>query len=210
MPEHKITIEVGEKVTLKPSGKVKGDDCHFHPLSGGALVTRSDEDIREKATLEVTGYAVGREKVSYGPDLSETLTAEQRMSGRGRATARTHDIFVVDVVAKGEKGKRAQAQKRVNAAAAGAEVVGGSSSQHDGLLPMNEVQEAPSQNSPYGLDQENKPVAPHPSMTAGDADFSNVARASETAEATGPQAPAAPSKRRASGKRSSKKASSKS
>ncbi len=186
---------MGERTTLKPSGKIKGKDCHFHPLGGGAVVVRSDKDIRERDSLEIVGAAVGRERVSFGPDLSQTLTAEQRMSGQGQATPRTHDIFIVEVVAQGEKGKQARAQKRVNAAAAGAEVKGGSSSQHEGLLPMSEVQERPSQNSPYGLDQENKPVAPHPSMTAGDSDYSNVARSSETAEATGPQAPATPKRK---------------
>jgi hypothetical protein len=177
MARESIRIEVGEKATLKPSGKVKGEGNRFHiPASGSAVVeTKEGESPEDASSVVVVGAAVGRARFSFGPDHGVVLTDAERMRGVG-ATERTHDIFDVEVVPKGGK----------------LSVPAGplaSSNIHEGLLPMSETQEGPSEATPYGMDQENKPVSPHPSMTVGDKDFGNVARVAEDAEATGPQSP---------------------
>jgi len=184
MGEH-IVIELGEKVKLKGTDAEDGDRFH---ITGGAAIADSSQDLAGKS-IELVGAQLGRTHVSYGPDLSETLTGEEKFAGRG-ATRSSHDEWDIEVVPKGAKKEGTQAAPDSPLA---------SSNVHEGLLPMSEVQEEPSEKTPYGMDQENKPVAPHPSMTAGGAH--NVAKQSEDAEATGPTVPVADEKKRGKKKR---------
>jgi hypothetical protein len=167
----KIVLELGEETTLKAT-KTGDETARFH-VTGGAAVGEVEEGSK---TLKLVGAQLGRTVVSYGADLDATTSAEDKFSGRARATEQSHDRWDIEVVAKGKKTSEGESPFA-------------SSNVHEGLLPMSEVQEGPSEKTPYGMDQENKPVAPHPSMTAG-ADTSNVARATEDAEATGPTSPA--------------------
>jgi hypothetical protein len=170
-----ITIKLGETTTLKAADvlkdkkklaeKLEGADCRWH-VAGGAVVAKSD--LEDDDTLEIIGAQVGRSRISYGPSLHEQeLGNKERFAASAPTNQVEFDVVVEEV------------RETV------APTMGLDSSAANGLLPMDEVQEEASEKSPYGLDQDNKPVAPTASMSAPD--LSNVARQSEDAEATGPQ-----------------------
>jgi hypothetical protein len=191
-----IKIKLGEEVTLKAKDVLKGnkklterlkdEDCRWH-VAGGSIVALSD--LEDDDTLKVRGSQVGRSRLSYGP-----VRAEKQQSNRAQfMESSARDQVEFDVVVEEVRGDG-------GAAAAGADL---SSQAANGLLPMDERQEEPSEKTPYGSDQENKPVAPTASMTAPD--LSNVARQSEDAEPVGD----APAEEEKEEKKASKKSSKK-
>ncbi|HKS27824.1 MAG TPA: hypothetical protein VJS44_08395 [Pyrinomonadaceae bacterium] len=166
-----VKIKLGESTTLKAQDvlkdkkslaeKLKDMDCRWH-VAGGAIVAVSDLEADDK--LEVKAAQVGRSRISYGPVL-----AEQELGSRERfAASQPSNQVEFDVVVEEVRESAATAATSFD------------SRQAEELLPLDERQEEPSENTPYGMDQDSKPVAPTASMTAPD--LSNVARASEDAE----------------------------
>lgn len=163
----RIVIGLGEKVTLKSKDLLKGnkaladrlkdENCYWHLSTGSVVVAASDQDFDEK--VELVGAHTGRALVSFGPHL-----ADRDVGDRMRfADSASLDHVSVEVEVVDKKKEEAEAESPL-----------ATSSVHADKLPMDEVQEEPSAATPYGMDQENKPVAPHPSMSAGD--DSSVAR----------------------------------
>jgi hypothetical protein len=193
MPEKEcLCLEVGEraKLPLPKGSKLSGGEWQ---TTGSAAVIDSEDLTNPSA--DVVGASVGKINAYYKTPVDVTTQeaiASHLIPGR-MAQLEQANTFTVEVEVVQKKNKETGLPESPLQ----------SSSIHEGLLPMSEVQEKPSANTPYGMDQENKPVAPHPSMTAGD-NANNVARASEDAEATGPQAP-----KSASAKKSRKKSAKK-
>lgn len=181
-----IEVELGERVTLKVADALKrisnkrtaermqkqidDEECVFH-FTGSAAIP--DSDIASEKEVSVVGSQVGRTLISFGPTKANQPVAPGQQFGALSTPAEDQLSFEVTVVPK----------KETAGAGAGALI---SSEKFNGLLPMDEVQEAPSENTPYGIGIDGKPVAPHPSMVGPD--DSSVARATEDAEATGPAA----------------------
>jgi hypothetical protein len=170
-----ITLGLGETLefTIKDSERLPGwkdTDCRFH-ITGNAVVT--GDDLEGDKGITVVAAQIGRSLISYGPDKGAEMSPEQKFSGARPRELRnlSWEVTVVD--------KRKEAAAPDNPLA--------SSSQFNGQIPMEEVQEEPSEKTPYGIGQEGKPVAPHPGMAP--ADGSTIARQSENATPTGPTTP---------------------
>lgn len=169
MQTEQITLELGEEQTLSIPKKNRVEAweehyCRWH-TTGGAAIAQSD--LEDDKTLKIVGASIGKTLISYGPDKSEAMTGEEKFTGATRRDLKNMKWEVTVVAKKDEK-------------AAVPDSPLASSSQYDGLLPMNERQEEPSEKTPYGSDQNDLPVAPTPSMS--DTEGSNVARQSEDAE----------------------------
>jgi hypothetical protein len=190
----RVKLELGESMKLSAKDGIKSDDNRLSKDAKGrwgstssAVVIKSDD--LEKDVVEIVGASIGKSLVFYRQDTK--LTSDEAIStslGAGAPDAKRQIEdqyaigFEVEVVAK-EVKPAAAGKAKLQGAAAAAAAAGqplGSSKDLDGRLPMNEVQEEPSEKAPYGLDQQNKPVAPVGSMV--NPDQSNVARQSEGAE----------------------------
>lgn len=184
----KITLALGESVKLSAKDGIKADDNQLSKdktgkwgTTGSAAVITS-KDL-ESDSVEVTGSSIGKVLVFYRQPVQlgaiEALTAQSAGPDHMRAIEDDHAIaFEVEVVAKkDEKGNAVPVTPLTD-----------NSQKFDGRLPMKESQEGPSEKTPYGMDQENKPVAPFPGMVLPH-DDSSVARQSETAEAKKPGEP---------------------
>jgi hypothetical protein len=227
MAKHEqVKLELGESTTLSAKDGIKSDDNRLSKDGTGkwgstnsAAVIKSDDLTKD--SVEVVGASIGKSLVFYRQDA--VLTPEETLAtslGAGAPDAKRQIedqyavAFEVEVVAKPEKvaGKAADGKsgKSAAAAVAGANPPLASSNKFDGRLPMNEAQEEPSEKTPYGMDQDNKPVAPFPGMV-NPQDDSSVARQSETAESGKPSEPAASNKNasKSSTKSSTKRASKK-
>lgn len=200
----KITLGLGEKTTLSLKDGI-GKDAKLKEVfkdgpgrwgSTGSPVIVCSEDL-EGETIEIVGSSIGKAVVFNRRDVDMTTdrAIASKMAGADfmRQLEDQHAVsFEVEVVAtKPEPGTPPPSPLAT-------------SQQFDGLLPVNEMQDGPSEATPYGMDQDNKPIAPHPGMVGPDT--SSVARASENAEVKSPAEKAA----EASGQAAPKRASSKS
>lgn len=218
MPKHeKVRLELGDSATLSAKELIKSDDNRLSKDAVGrwgstnsAVVIKSDD--LNKETVEIVGASIGKALVYYRQETA--LTTEETLAtslGAGAPDSRRKIddqfaiAFDVEVVAKAKEPKSGSGQKRKGAAANPSLT---SSNRFDGRLPMNEVQEEPSEKTPYGMDQQNKPVAPFPGMV-NPHDDSTVARQSETAESGQPPETDKTASSPASSKASSKKAAKK-
>jgi|SRR5580765_1938217 len=175
-----IVLELGATTSLSaadaiadPNNDIEaGAPAKWTTTNACAVITTEDHT---GDTVEVVGSSVGRTRVSYAQKVD--ISADDAIAAAFAGAKYTDDVhdrhsvyFDVDVVPVGA------AHEQLKKAAFM------SSQKFDGLLPLNEVQEGPSEKTPYGMDQENKPVAPFPGMVSP-FDDSSVARASEDAVA---------------------------
>jgi len=206
MATEKIVLVLGESTTLSAKAGIQSDDNRLSKDSKGNWGSTGscaviDSDDLEGESVKIVGASIGKCVIFFRQN--EQLTPEEAIvtSLGGGAADKLREIqdkyavaFEVEVVAKKDAAKPVSPL--------------GSSSQYDGLLPMNESQEEPSERTPYGMDAENKPVAPHPGMVGPDT--SSIARQSEDAVVTGsPVAPPAKKEKVASKPAAAKSAASK-
>ena len=220
MAKHeKLKLELGESTKLSAKDAIKSDENRLSKDAPGkwgstssAVVIKSDDLTKD--TVEVVAASIGKALVYYRQDTQ--LTTEETLStslGAGAPDAKRalDDKFAVgfevEVVAKAEAKKPAAPTTKSAAAAA---AVGNrppldSSKKFSNRLPMDEPQDEPSEKTPYGMDQLNRPVAPTPGMVNPN-DDSSVARASsETSESEKPSETSAASKKAATKKASKKR-----
>lgn len=178
----RIELELGEETTIAAEG-VEGEGNRWHVTGNGVVfdsVGADDGDVMNDTSLKVVAAQVGVTLLSFGPDVGVVATDRERFQGYRE---RPGEFFKarIEVVPVGAKGKAASQPASPLA----------TSAMFNGLLPLNEVQERPSEKTPYGMDQFDTPVAPAPVFMAGEGENpATMARASEDAEATGPQSPA--------------------
>ncbi len=223
MAKHeKVKLELGDSMKLSAKDGIKSDDNRLSKDATGrwgstssAVVIKSDD--LQKEEVEIVGASIGKALVFFRQDV--VLTPEETLAtslGAGAPDAKRQIedqyavAFDVEVVAKAKESAPKAGQKVTAAgAAAAANQPLTSSNKFNGLLPMDESQEEPSERTPYGMDQENKPVAPFPGMVNPN-DDSTVARQSENAVAGQPsESASAESPKKSSTKVASKKAASK-
>lgn len=221
MAKHeKVKLELGQTMKLTAKDGIKSDDNRLSKDAIGrwgsthsAVVIKSDDLTKDE--VEIVGASIGRALVYYRQDVA--MTSEETLAtslGAGAPDAKRQleeqfaIAFDVEVVAKAKEdmAKVGKTLKGAAAAAAAHPPLTGSN-KFNGLLPTDDVQEGPSEKTPYGMDQENKPVAPFPGMVNPD-DNSTVARQSEDAEA-GKPAEATEEKPKVTTKTAAKKAASK-
>lgn len=204
MPKHeRVVLVLGETVKLSAKDLIKSDDNRLSKdvkgkwgSTSSAAVLTSDDLTKEEVT--VVGSSIGKSLVFYRQDvvLTEAETIASSVGAGAPDSKREIEdkyaiAFEVEVVAPKKDSSKAKSGSAAASAATAAAPGLASSNKFDGRLPMNEVQEEPSEKTPYGTDQEGKPVAPFPGMVSP-TDDSSVARQSETAESGQTNKPSTP------------------
>jgi len=175
MTTERIELELGEKSSISlPSGSnLEGGEWR---TTGSAAVLDS-EDL-SGSSVEIVGASIGRVNAFYKSplDLSrEDAVAAKVIGGDHLQKLEEANTFTVEVEVVAKKDAKTVVPQGI------------SSDVNAGLLPMDVRQAEPSEKTPYGMDQFDRPVAPTASMTAPGG--TNIARESETAEATGAATP---------------------
>jgi hypothetical protein len=183
-PGETATLELGATLALSaaeaiadPNNDIETGRPALWSTTGNAVILATED--RTGDTMNVVGSSIGKSRVSYAQKVD--ISADDAMAAAFAGAKYTDEVhsrhavyWDIEVIPVG--GAATQAAQAAAAA--------GSSLKFDGLLPMTEPQEGPSEKTPYGMDQENKPVAPFPGMVNPN-DDSSVARQSEDAVAKG-------------------------
>jgi hypothetical protein len=170
-------LKLGEKVTLTatPGGgqgsAIKAGEPGQWQSSSNALIIDSEDLTGD--SVEVLGAAIGRGVVNYRqlqPPTPELVGAASLFHpGSEQRVALDHSFGVgyeIEVVEDPDADPAETAAVHP----------------FDGLIPVTESQEEPSEKTPYGMGLNDKPVAPYPGMV-DPRDYSSVARQSEDAVA---------------------------
>jgi hypothetical protein len=168
-------LKLGDTVSLSATagggqgGAIQAGEPGQWQSSSNALIITTEDKTGE--SVEVLGAAIGRGVVNYRqqPALTQEQlnTAQLFHPGSDQRAILDNSFGVgyeIEVVLDPED-----------------EVLSAPvTNPFDGLIPVTESQEEPSEKTPYGMGLNDKPVAPYPGMVSP-TDFSTVARQSEDA-----------------------------